>query len=561
MENLALIVLLLAIVVLSSMLARSFAPTVPLPLIQIALGSLVGQVSGLKVQLEPSIFFPLFLAPLLFLDGWRIPREGLFRDARPVMSLAFGLVLFTVLAAGYFIHWLIPTIPLAFSLALAAILSPTDTVAVSSIATYAPVPRHLMLILEGESLLNDASSLVCFRFAIAAALTGSFIWGPAIGTFAWLAVGGPLIGVLVCVGANVAKDWVANRFGEEVGAQILVSLIIPFAAYLFADAVGASGILSAVAAGVMMGIEERAGRASAVTRIRRLAVWDAVQFAGNGVIFVLLGQQLPGIVLGARLAIQQTNRKSELWLVLYVLSICLFLMLVRWLWASATIRRLPPSDDIKAQEPFVSTQRSVAITAFAGARGAVTLAAAMTLPLAMADGTPWPVRDLTILLAAGVIVISLVTANVGLIWLTRPFKRSPRSALDEERELRSSSARAAIIAIERVVREVDEESASRSVYARAAQRLQNHYRRLAEFSSTGDEPSARLSEIRGIEKSLRLTALDAERKELYRVSVLGKQSDELIRRLVYEIDLQESQLCADPRNRTAREPSAHGTGE
>ncbi|MEJ1965533.1 MAG: sodium:proton antiporter [Gammaproteobacteria bacterium] len=293
----------------------------PLPLVQIAFGALIASTLDVRIELDPELFLLLFIAPLLFLDGWRIPREGLTRDKWTIGALSLGLVVFTVVGAGYFIHWMIPAMPLAVAFALAAVLSPTDAVAVSAIAARAPIPKRLVHILEGEALLNDASGLVCMRFAVAAAITGSFSIVEALGTFAWLAVGGVFVGLTVTVVANAAKDWVSSHFGEETGSHILVSLLIPFGAYMLAGLVQASGILAAVAAGIAMNREERAGRALPVTRIRRAAVWDAVQFAGNGVVFVLLGDQLPGIVAGARGVVLETGHDEVWWLLLYILAV------------------------------------------------------------------------------------------------------------------------------------------------------------------------------------------------------------------------------------------------
>ncbi|WP_114240771.1 Na+/H+ antiporter [Dyella sp. C9] len=544
MDTIAFIVLLLALVVLSSIVVRSLAPALPLPIVQIALGAVAARLTSYQVSLEPGVFFLLFLAPLLFLDGWRIPREGLFRDKGTILSLSFGLVLLTVIGAGLFIHWMIPAFTLPAAFALASILSPTDTIAVSSLAERVPLPRRLMVILEGESLLNDASGLVCFRFAVAAALTGQFAAWRAVGTFAWLAVGGLLAGVATCLVTNVAKDWVTRRFGEEVGAQILVSLIIPFAAYLLADAVGASGILAAVAAGIIMGMEERAGRASAITRIRRSAVWDAAQFAGNGVIFVLLGHQLPGILSRAGAAIEQTGEHNKLWLMIYVLAICVVLSVIRAAWAWVTLGVRSMLGEHLAGAARAGRARLVAITAFAGARGAVTLAAAMAIPLTVHDGVAWPARDLAILIAAGVIVVSLVAAPVGLVAATWPLRLAGNNLHQEERDIRSLSARAALDAIEQALREPAARGLNADIYAQAAARVSADYRqRIAAGSSNiAEHPSARPSSE--IEDRLRLMALDAERKEMYGAARTGHQSQELIRDLVYEIDLQESQLLA-----------------
>ncbi|MFP5454754.1 MAG: cation:proton antiporter, partial [Alphaproteobacteria bacterium] len=174
MDSITIILLLLLAVVVSGILSRAVPLPLPRPLFQIALGAAIGLVADWRVELDPEIFFLLFLPPLLFLDGWRIPREELFRDSQTVLELALGLVLFTVLGMGMFIHWMIPTMPLAVAFALAAVISPTDPIAVSAIAQRVPIPKRMMHILEGESLLNDASGLVCLRFAVAAALTGAF---------------------------------------------------------------------------------------------------------------------------------------------------------------------------------------------------------------------------------------------------------------------------------------------------------------------------------------------------------------------------------------------------
>src|SRR5258707_4613654 len=187
----------------------------PLPLVQIALGSIIASVANLGVALKPDIFFLLFLPPLLFLDGWRIPKEGLFRDKGTILELALSLVVFTVVGVGYFINWMIPAMPLAVAFALAAIVSPTDPIAVSAIATRVPIPKRLMHVLEGESLLNDASGLVCMRFAVAATLTGRFSLLDSAGTFLWLAIGGITISASVTWISSVGENLGSRHLGEE----------------------------------------------------------------------------------------------------------------------------------------------------------------------------------------------------------------------------------------------------------------------------------------------------------------------------------------------------------
>src|SRR5882724_10822184 len=199
MDTITIVLILLLAVVISGVVGRMLPIAIPL-LVQIAIGALIEATMDVGVQLKPEIFFLLFLPPLLFLDGWRIPKDGLFRDAGTILELALGLVIFTVVGMGFFIHWMIPAMPLAVAFALASVLAPTDPIAVSAISARVPIPKRLMHILEGEALLNDASGLTCLRFAIATALTGSFSATAAATTFLWLAVGGLAIGVAVSWG-------------------------------------------------------------------------------------------------------------------------------------------------------------------------------------------------------------------------------------------------------------------------------------------------------------------------------------------------------------------------
>ena len=218
MDSIEIVLAMLLAVIASAYVKRMLPAGIPLPLVQIGLGAGIAAWSGHGIQLDPELFFLLFIPPLLFLDGWRIPNTGLFRDRVVILELALGLVIFTVLGAGYFIHWMIPAMPLTVAFALAAILSPTDPVAVGSIAKRAPIPKRLMHILEGEALLNDASGLVCFRFAVAAALTGSFSLTRASLTFVWLAAAGIAAGVAVTLAVAWLQGRLTARYGVPAGA-------------------------------------------------------------------------------------------------------------------------------------------------------------------------------------------------------------------------------------------------------------------------------------------------------------------------------------------------------
>src|SRR5881398_3148911 len=266
METVELVLAMLLAVIASGYVGRMLPFAVPLPLIQIVFGAVIEGVFRHGVQMDPDIFFLLFLPPLLFVDGWRIPKIGLFRDKATILELALGLVVFIVVGAGYFLHWMIPAMPLAVAFALAAIVAPTDPVAVSSITERVPMPSRLMHILEGESLLNDASGLVCFRFAVGAALTGQFSLARAGLTFLWVALAGIAAGAAITWGITRLHGILQRRFGEADGVPVLINVLTPFGAYLVAENLGASGILAAVAAGITMSYLELSGGATPSTR-------------------------------------------------------------------------------------------------------------------------------------------------------------------------------------------------------------------------------------------------------------------------------------------------------
>ncbi|WP_256079512.1 Na+/H+ antiporter [Massilia sp. YIM B04103] len=541
MESIEIVLAMLLAVIASAYLVRLLPVSLPLPLVQIALGALIAAFTGHGVTLDPEIFFLLFLPPLLFLDGWRIPKSGLLRDKMVILELALGLVVFTVLGAGYLIHLLIPAMPLAVAFALAAIVSPTDPVAVSSIASRAPIPKRLMHILEGESLLNDASGLVCFRFAVAAALTGAFSVAQASITFLWLAGAGVAIGLGATVIVTWVQRWLTRHFGEPNGSPILVNLLIPFGAYMVAEHYHASGILAAVAAGIAMSYVELSGHTLAATRIQRSAVWDTVQFSLNGVMFVLLGEQLPDILHGARASLEQSGHVNPWWLVLYAFSVSLGLLALRFIWVWATLRITLYKKGKRGEHAQRPHWRLLLATSLAGVRGAITLAGVMTLPLTLPDGSPFPARDLTIFLASAVILISLLAASIGLPRLLAgmQFPREPAEQQQEDLARREAAA-AAIVAIEAAQVELMPLSADPEVYPQAAARVIALYQhRLNVGTSLGDD-AVKFRKRDQAERALRLAALQAERRAIFNLARHDRLSDELSRKLVRELDLAEA---------------------
>ena len=541
MDSIEVVLVMLLAVVASAYLTRLLPRAVPLPLVQIALGALIAAKSTRGVDLEPDLFFLVFLPPLLFLDGWRIPKSGLLRDKGTILELALGLVVFTVLGAGLLIHWLIPAMPLPVAFALAAIISPTDPIAVSSIAATTPIPKRLMHILEGESLLNDASGLVCFRFAVAAAMTGAFSVSTAGLTFVWLVVAGIGAGVGVTVLVTWAQRWLTYRFGEPVGSPILVNLLLPFGAYLVAERMHASGILAAVAAGITMSYVELSGHALANTRIQRSAVWDTVQFALNGIMFVLLGEQLPDIFRGASATIEESGHLNPWWLAVYAVAINVGLLVLRMLWVWASLRLTIFKQKIRHQPRMKINPRLLLATTLAGARGAITLAGVLTLPLALPDGSPFPARALTIFLACSVILVSLLVASLGLPRLLAgmTFPPEPEEQREED-QARRAAANAAIVAIEhtQVVLMEAESCIDPEAYPQAAARVIAFYEH--KLKEVDPENDAAWRKTDHAERELRLAALDAERTTIYDLARHDRISDDISRKLVREIDLMEA---------------------
>lgn len=544
MESVSIILTLLLAVVVSAAISRMLPVSIPAPLVQIGLGAAVGLAASVRVEVDPELFLLVFLPPLLFLDGWRIPKDSLLKDASTIVELALGLVLLTVASMGFFIHWMIPAMPLPVAFAVAAVVSPTDPIAVSAIAARAPIPKRMMHILEGESLLNDASGLVCLRFAIAAALTGSFSFAEATVSFLWAAGGGLVTGVLVTTVVTRAKAWVSAHFGEDTGSQILISVLIPFASYLLAEHLRCSGILAAVSAGVTMSFAEISRQALAATRMRSNSVWDTIQFALNGIMFVLLGEQLPAILSATPETVRLIGHSNPWWLGGYVLAIAIGLAAIRFAWVWTTFRLTLFRR--RAEVPFRSPDwRLIAAMSFAGVRGAITLAGVLSVPLAMNDGFPFPARDLAIFLAAGVIIVSLVAASVGLPivlqGLTMPVEPSKQAEEDRARVL---AAEAAIRGIERAQHRLAEGRSDADVYAAAGARLMDVYRERIEIRSQQTPEGREARRNDRIERDLRLAGLRAERDEIFRIARDRQIDNDTAQKLIREIDLLEARYKA-----------------
>ena len=523
-------------VVMSEMLARVLPPALPKPVVQIAFGAGIGLVPEVHVVLQPDFFLLLFVPPLLFLDGWRIPKDDLMRDRRIVLGLALGLVFFTVLGAGLFTHWLIPTMPLPVCFALAAVLSPTDPIALAAIGQRITIPKRLLHILEGEALFNDASGLVCLRFAVAAVLTGSFSLSSAGLSFLWVATAGVACGVLTTLVLTRLTGAFARRFGQDTGSSILISLLIPFASYLMGEYVGGSGVLAAATAGIAMSVGTRAGVDWAETRLRGGAVWDMIRFTLNGVVFVLLGEQLPTVLDGLS-GVAASGTSLAVWQIgASVTAIVLVIYAMRfvwvWAWLKATLFKGPQD----ASPLRRSLARIAATMTCAGTRGAITLAGVMSLPLTLKDGTPFPARDLAIAIAACVILASFAIASLGLPRLLRGLHGHDEEARQSrESNARVVIARAALQSMEDLQRTLSPRTEKSEAVASA---VTDFYRTRVEraiWETTND----RSDDSKTLATQMRRAGASAERRALSQLARDDEVDEETRAKLIREIDVLE----------------------
>ncbi|WP_049623662.1 Na+/H+ antiporter [Frateuria defendens] len=543
------ILILLLVVALSGVVLRLLPFKLPLPLVQIGLGALMGAPPfGMKVQFDHELFFLLFIPPLLFADGWRIPKREFFLLRAPILTLALGLVFFTVVGIGYFVHWMIPVVPLAVAFALASVLSPTDAVAVGSITGGSRLPPRLLHILEGEALMNDASGLVSLQFAVAAALTGTFSLGDAALKFVLIAVGGLGIGFAVTwLFSRVRRRLVRWSGDMDPASQVALLLLLPFAAYLLAEHLHVSGILAAVAAGMTMNYTDILKGHHAATRMQNNSVWNMLEFVFNGMIFLLLGLQLPGIVGDARLDLDQAGG-GELWyLAGYVLAITLALVLLRFAWVWISIQCSGLLARLR-NKPWQKVRvRIVWVTALSGVRGAITLAGVLSLPLVLENGSAFPARDLMIFLAAGVILCTLLAGSVGLPLLLKKLELPAEGQrVQEERLARELTAQSALKALDLRADELaqHEDPAYGALALRVSTRVIADYQQRVEAAGEEGELPEQARQDARIERDLRLTALRAERDELYRLRRERRIDDQVMRALMRELDLAEASLTA-----------------
>ncbi|MFL4449874.1 Na+/H+ antiporter [Serratia marcescens] len=544
METFFTILILLLTVSLSGVVTRILPFQIPLPLMQIIVGAVLAWPQfGLHIDFNPELFLMLFIPPLLFADGWKTPAQEFIHYGREILCLALVLVIITVVGVGYLIHFLLPSIPLAAAFALAAVLSPTDAVALSGIVGKGRMPKPVMSVIEGEALMNDASGLVSLNFSIAVALGAmAFTLESAFLTFLQVSIGGVLCGIIIVFLYNQMVKFIHKWMYNDSATQIIFSLLLPFSCYLIAERIGVSGILAAVSAGMVIG-QSKVNRSMPLVRLRTNNIWEMLEFVFNGMVFILLGLQLPGIL---NFTVAQTGIDHSIsleTLLAYVVIIYFSLIAVRliWLWlmkvGSATLMRKDPLLFSKF------STRDLFVAAFAGVRGAVTLAGVLSIPLFLLDGSPFPGRYQLVFIASGVILLSIV---VGIV--TLPFLLRGNLPPEEDQEEAFSVSEALASAATKAVNETKEKLLVAPPDDATPELIEETTRRMLDVLQRKiltKEDVKNIVALKRLEKQLYLASLHAEREELYRLRRMKKISHEKQRKLLHRIDITEVLIAED----------------
>ena len=500
-----------ALVVALTALARRLP--VPTPILQVMAGLVIGLIPGVALpELEPSVVFFVFLPPILWAAAYFTPLREFKANIRPIGSLAVALVLVTSVAVAIVARMLMPGIPWPAAIALGAIVSPPDAVAAAAIVSRLPVPRRVTVILEGESLVNDASALILYRTAVAAAVTGAFSWGESVVRFFIDAGVGTLVGLLV--GWLIIR---ASRWTKDALAETLLTLAGPYVAWMVAESVHVSAVLACVAGGLYLG-QNLSVAVSPMSRLQTRTVWDLVVFLLNAMIFLLLGVEFGSMV-------RTVPTQTLLFSMRTGAIIGVVAIIVRLLWVP--IWTLLPGEESRnaRRNPTPHRRKSVFLISWTSMRGIVSLASALSLPLLVRNGTTFPYRTEIMLIAMCVIVMTLVVQGLTLAPIIRAFKFPPEEKqLEEERLARREAVRRGAEALEDMSREswVDQ---------RDVEWLRNELRDRARLHEHhGGGPRAR--------RRLRAGMIRAERRILVRLRNEGAISDEVLRELEQELDLE-----------------------
>lgn len=535
MPIIELVILLACLVLLSNVLSH-YLVAIPVSLIQVGLGLGVALLLNVQVKLQTDWFMLVFIAPMLYNDGREFPKQELWELRGAIFANAIVLVFITTILGGFLIHVLIPTIPLAVGIALAAILSPTDPIAVQSISEGVKLPKEILHLVSGESLINDASGLIGFKYALAAAVTGTFVLGEAVGDFFYISLVGLAVGLALITIIQLIRDVLRREGINDIVFNVVLQILTPFAIYFIAEEwFHASGVVAVVAAGVLSHLQNsHEGEDAPELRLVTERVWNVVVYLLNGIVFLILGIKLPAATQ-ATIKGAHTNTLHAIFDVLIVWGI-LLLIRVAWTYAYMLFNWLRHH---KKSKPSL---RIAALSGLSGVRGAITMAGVFTIPTVIASGKAFPERALVLFIAAGVIIVSLVAA-AGILPLmaakSLPFVTRGSSPDEDDTVLAEEPddsddgsgqlpqltyKQARIYILQLAVQNIEEHR--RPANQRAAYDLildqQFQIRRLEVASQTADELAPMLTD----ELELRLVALNGERAAV-REMIANKQTSKL----------------------------------
>lgn len=529
MDLLITIILLLLSLLISNIISH-YIPSIPTALTQIAFGMLLAFVfEDISFEIDTEWFLLLFVAPLLYNDGRYFPREELWKMRAPIFGNAIVLVILTAIGGGYFINWMIPAVPLAAAFALAAILSPTDPVAVNGIAKRIHIPAGVLHLVRGESLINDASGLVAFNYAVAAVVTGYFSLSEASLDFVYKFILGALLGAVLALLITWARFILRKQGINDVTFHTLLHIITPFIIFIVTeDLLHASGVIAVVVGGIVHSlVRERREFASAEEQVLTENIWSLILFILNGVVFLLLGLNIPS-------SMRDTVSDPSIgnWLVIgYVLAIGVIILGIRFVWsyvfAHFEYRYLPGG-----AKPNLKNALFVSLT---GVRGAVTMAGILSIPYFLDSGESFPARSLLLFLAAGVILFTLIAATVFLPMLS---KGEEAENTEGDRDLAPFKQRLLYKAVDEIRQQMKDENKT------AAYELIGEYRR--RIHDLGKQQNGKMKALdveMDVRTEIRIKAVKAERRYIQGLMDENKIDDNLFHTFEQSLEYREEALA------------------
>jgi Na+/H+ antiporter len=519
------LILLTVLVGVAALLIAAYHSRIPYPILLVVGGAVIGFLPGVPdVQLDPEMVLVIVLPPLLYAAAFFSSLRELRDNLAEISLLAIGLVIFTMVGVAAVAHEAIDGMSWEAAFVLGAVVSPTDPVAASAIASRVGAPRRYVTIVEGESLVNDATALVAYKFAVIATVTGSFSLAEAGGRFVLNAVVGIAIGI--AIGFLVAK---LRKTLDDAPTEITISLVTPYFAYLPAEALGVSAVLAAVTTGIYMGWRSPE-LITPATRIQAFSVWEILVFVLNAVLFVLVGLQLPTVIDGIG-GLSSGSVAAD------AIAVVAAVIVIRFLWVFPTTYAPWLLRRARERGPAPHWQFP-AIVAWTGMRGAVSLAAALAIPETIDGGGAFPQRDLIIFLTYAVILATLILQGLTLPGLIKVLD------VEDDGNLEQRESKARILAARAALDRIEELRAEEWVRDDTADRMRGMYDfRIRRFSARfDDEDDGAIDQQSYAYQRLRRKVLEAERAEIIRLRNVGKINDDIMRRIERDLDLEDTRL-------------------